>query len=85
MISEKERRWVERMQDAGLFPKPSATPSPPFPPEGTWSMTGYGDGTVLVQINKPLSLDAAMEIVKLTGAEHITVDAETLRALRVVK
>jgi hypothetical protein len=48
-------------------------------------MTGYGDGTVLVQINKPLSLNAAMEIIKLTGAEHITVDAETLRALRVVK
>jgi hypothetical protein len=44
-------------------------------------MTGYGDGTVLVEINnKPLPLEAIMEILKLVDGP-VTMDAETLRRI----
>jgi hypothetical protein len=64
MISEKERRWVQRMQRAGLFPKPPE--SEPMPPDGAWRVTHYPDGNALVQINNvPLPLETAVEIVRL--------------------
>jgi hypothetical protein len=64
-ISEKEWKWVRRMQKAGLFP---TSPEPePMPPTGTWRVTHYPDRTALVQINNvPMPLETALQIVRLT-------------------
>lgn len=64
MITEKEARWVERMQRLGFFPSP---PRPKDPPEeGAFRMTYYPNRTVLVEINMvPMSRSQAMAIVGL--------------------
>lgn len=82
MISERERRWVERMQAAGLFPRPPAAVTAEPAPEGGWRMTGYGDGMVLVQINKvAMSSADALEVCRLAGVERVSVEIEQLSAL----
>ena len=63
MISEKERRWVERMREAGLFPKPPSVIGPP--PVGAWRLTRYYDGQALIEINKVLPRSVATEIIGL--------------------
>jgi hypothetical protein len=79
-ISEKERKWVQRMQKAGLFPK---LPEPePMPPDGAWRVTHYPDGNALVQINNvPMPLEIALQILNLTNPERVVTDAGTLQAL----
>jgi hypothetical protein len=72
MISEKERRWVERMQRAGLFPSP---PPPPKtqPPNGQWSMESQPNGEIFVQINNvPMPTATALEIIQLLDKKEPT-------------
>jgi hypothetical protein len=76
MTSDKERRWVEKMQDLGLFPRPKVES---MPPEGHWRMTSASNRQVLVQINNvPLPIKAAVEIYKLAGVDKITLDPALL-------
>jgi hypothetical protein len=74
-ISDKERRWVEKMQRLGLFPRPKEPKVEPPPPEGHWRITSAPNGQCLIEINNvPVSLKAAMEIFKLARIEKITLD-----------
>lgn len=64
---ERQARWVKRMQDAGVLPRPAQEePLAPPPPEGQWSMTSQPGGMVFVQLNKvPVSPETALEFMKL--------------------
>lgn len=69
MITEKERKWIKRMQKAGLFP-PSPPPPAPPPPEGQWSATSLPGGIVFLQVNKvPVSQETAIALMKLQWDE----------------
>lgn len=79
MISEKEQRWVRRMENAGLFPPQRAAAAAAGPPQGAYSITVFGDGTALLQINKvAVSYAVALEIVRLTGVDRVSVDLDLL-------
>jgi hypothetical protein len=82
-ISEKEWRWVKRMQKAGLFPTtPEPAPPAPMPPDGAWRVTHYPDGNALVEINNvPLPLETALQILRLMNPERVVTDVGTIEAL----
>jgi hypothetical protein len=71
MISEKEARWIKRMQKTGLFPTtPELEPAPALR-KGAWRLTSQPDGAMLVEVNDvPVPIEIALEIARIIMAQE---------------